>query len=212
MLAIVDRMVQEATHPDRRGSGRRARTGSCVTAPMGPAPDGHAASVIHLDTSILVDALTGPRRSAPALRGVLDQGEAHRDRRPRPVRVVARATAARRSPASGGACCRRPRLCRSARVRLPWPPSCIGWYRARASVGSTSAWPHVLGRAVPRSGRSTPGTSATSPGSPCSSLTRKLRSAEPPRAARVAEPRPRVAPGRGSVRSRRRPPGPMQLA
>jgi len=42
---------------------------------MGPAPDGHATSVIHLDTSILVDALTGPRRSAPALRGVLDQGE-----------------------------------------------------------------------------------------------------------------------------------------
>ena len=31
--------------------------------------------MIHLDTSVLVDALTGPRRSAPALRGVLDQGE-----------------------------------------------------------------------------------------------------------------------------------------
>jgi predicted nucleic acid-binding protein len=31
--------------------------------------------VIHLDTSVLVDALTGPRRSAPALRGVLGQGE-----------------------------------------------------------------------------------------------------------------------------------------
>jgi predicted nucleic acid-binding protein len=31
--------------------------------------------VIHLDTSILVDALTGPRRSAPALRRVLDRGE-----------------------------------------------------------------------------------------------------------------------------------------
>jgi predicted nucleic acid-binding protein len=31
--------------------------------------------VIHLDTSVLVDALTGPRRSAPALRGVLDRGE-----------------------------------------------------------------------------------------------------------------------------------------
>jgi predicted nucleic acid-binding protein len=31
--------------------------------------------VIHLDTSALVDALTGPRRSAPALRGVLDRGE-----------------------------------------------------------------------------------------------------------------------------------------
>jgi predicted nucleic acid-binding protein len=31
--------------------------------------------VIHLDTSVLVDALTGPRRSAPALRGVLERGE-----------------------------------------------------------------------------------------------------------------------------------------
>lgn len=31
--------------------------------------------MIHLDTSVLVDALTGPRRSAPALRAVLDRGE-----------------------------------------------------------------------------------------------------------------------------------------
>lgn len=31
--------------------------------------------MIHLDTSVLVDALTGPRRLAPALRGVLDRGE-----------------------------------------------------------------------------------------------------------------------------------------
>jgi predicted nucleic acid-binding protein len=31
--------------------------------------------VIHLDTSVLIDALTGPRRSAHALRGVLDRGE-----------------------------------------------------------------------------------------------------------------------------------------
>ena len=31
--------------------------------------------MIHLDTSVLVDALTGPRRSAPALRDLLDQGE-----------------------------------------------------------------------------------------------------------------------------------------
>ncbi len=31
--------------------------------------------MIHLDTSVLVDALTGPRRSAPALRRVLDRGE-----------------------------------------------------------------------------------------------------------------------------------------
>jgi predicted nucleic acid-binding protein len=31
--------------------------------------------VIHLDTSVLIDALTGPRRSAPSLRRVLDRGE-----------------------------------------------------------------------------------------------------------------------------------------
>jgi predicted nucleic acid-binding protein len=31
--------------------------------------------VIHLDTSILIDALTGPRRSAPALRHAIEQGE-----------------------------------------------------------------------------------------------------------------------------------------
>lgn len=31
--------------------------------------------MIHLDTSVLVDALTGPRRSAGALRRVLHQGE-----------------------------------------------------------------------------------------------------------------------------------------
>jgi predicted nucleic acid-binding protein len=31
--------------------------------------------VIHLDASVLVNALTGPRRAAPALRNVLDQGE-----------------------------------------------------------------------------------------------------------------------------------------
>jgi predicted nucleic acid-binding protein len=31
--------------------------------------------VIHLDTSVLVDALTGPRRSAGALRDVLTIGE-----------------------------------------------------------------------------------------------------------------------------------------
>jgi predicted nucleic acid-binding protein len=31
--------------------------------------------VIHLDTSVLVDALTGPRRSAPTLRDVLARGE-----------------------------------------------------------------------------------------------------------------------------------------
>jgi len=31
--------------------------------------------VIHLDTSILVDALTGPRRSARALRRAIEQGE-----------------------------------------------------------------------------------------------------------------------------------------
>jgi len=32
-------------------------------------------TVIHLDTSVLVDALTGPRRSARVLRGVFEQGE-----------------------------------------------------------------------------------------------------------------------------------------
>jgi predicted nucleic acid-binding protein len=42
---------------------------------MGAAPVEPTAAVIHLDTSVLVDALTGPRRSAPALRRVLDQGE-----------------------------------------------------------------------------------------------------------------------------------------
>jgi predicted nucleic acid-binding protein len=31
--------------------------------------------VIHLDTSLLVDALTGPKRSAPALRRVIERGE-----------------------------------------------------------------------------------------------------------------------------------------
>jgi predicted nucleic acid-binding protein len=31
--------------------------------------------VIHLDTSVLVDAMTGPRRSAPALRAVFERGE-----------------------------------------------------------------------------------------------------------------------------------------
>jgi predicted nucleic acid-binding protein len=30
--------------------------------------------VIHLDTSLLIDALTGPRRSMPALRRVVDDG------------------------------------------------------------------------------------------------------------------------------------------
>jgi predicted nucleic acid-binding protein len=31
--------------------------------------------VIHLDTSVLVDALTGPRRSAPDLRKAIERGE-----------------------------------------------------------------------------------------------------------------------------------------
>jgi len=31
--------------------------------------------VILLDTSVLIDALTGPRRSAPALRGAIERGE-----------------------------------------------------------------------------------------------------------------------------------------
>ncbi len=31
--------------------------------------------MIHLDTSVLIDALAGPRRSAPALRRAIEQGE-----------------------------------------------------------------------------------------------------------------------------------------
>ena len=31
--------------------------------------------MIHLDTSVLVDALTGPKRSAPRLRGAIESGE-----------------------------------------------------------------------------------------------------------------------------------------
>jgi len=31
--------------------------------------------MIHLDTCVLVDALTGPRRSAPALRALIERGE-----------------------------------------------------------------------------------------------------------------------------------------
>ena len=31
--------------------------------------------MIHLDTSVLLDALTGPRRSAPALRAFIERGE-----------------------------------------------------------------------------------------------------------------------------------------
>lgn len=31
--------------------------------------------MIHLDTSVLIDALTGPKRSAPALRGWIERGE-----------------------------------------------------------------------------------------------------------------------------------------
>jgi predicted nucleic acid-binding protein len=42
---------------------------------LGSTPVERPATVIHLDTSVLVDALTGPRRSAPALRRVLDRGE-----------------------------------------------------------------------------------------------------------------------------------------
>src|SRR5262245_10342067 len=42
---------------------------------MAAARDGTPPSVIHLDTSVLVDALTGPRRSAAALRSVVNRGE-----------------------------------------------------------------------------------------------------------------------------------------
>jgi predicted nucleic acid-binding protein len=31
--------------------------------------------MIHLDTSVVIDALTGPRRSAPALRALIERGE-----------------------------------------------------------------------------------------------------------------------------------------
>jgi len=31
--------------------------------------------MIHLDTCVLIDALTGPRRSAPAMRSLIEQGE-----------------------------------------------------------------------------------------------------------------------------------------
>jgi len=31
--------------------------------------------MIHLDTCVLIDALTGPRRSAPALRALIERGE-----------------------------------------------------------------------------------------------------------------------------------------
>jgi predicted nucleic acid-binding protein len=42
---------------------------------MGEASLEPAPPVIHLDTSVLVDALTGPRRSARALRSVFEHGE-----------------------------------------------------------------------------------------------------------------------------------------
>jgi predicted nucleic acid-binding protein len=42
---------------------------------MGPTQAEPPPLLIHLDTSALVDALTGPKRSAPALRGILGGGE-----------------------------------------------------------------------------------------------------------------------------------------
>jgi predicted nucleic acid-binding protein len=42
---------------------------------MGPTQAEPPPLLIHLDTSALVDALTGPKRSAPALRGILEGGE-----------------------------------------------------------------------------------------------------------------------------------------
>lgn len=54
-----------------RSSGRGASSRQ-AGAPLGrTAP----AFVIHLDTSVLVDALTGQRRSAAALRGAIERGE-----------------------------------------------------------------------------------------------------------------------------------------
>ena len=118
---------------------------------MGPAPDGHAASVIHLDTSVLVDALTGPRRSAPALRGVLDQGE----RIGIATLVLYEWLRGPRREAEllhQEALLRRPRLPFGARRRPCIAELSVG-PRARQRLSSTSAWPHVRGRAVPRCGR-----------------------------------------------------------
>jgi predicted nucleic acid-binding protein len=119
---------------------------------MGPAPDADAASVIHLDTSVLVDALTGPRRSAPALRGVLDQGER-----------IGIATLVLyewlRGPRREAELLHQEALLPAAEAlpfgleRQPWPPSCIGWCRARGSASSTSAWRPALVLAARRSGR-----------------------------------------------------------
>jgi predicted nucleic acid-binding protein len=42
---------------------------------VGSTPAWLPTGLIHLDTSVLVDALTGPRRAAPTLRGFLERGE-----------------------------------------------------------------------------------------------------------------------------------------
>ena len=65
--------------PEAYPSGRRRRPrtarDSCHPAQRGPAPSRLSAGVIHLDTSTLIDALTGARCSAPALRRAIDEGE-----------------------------------------------------------------------------------------------------------------------------------------
>ena len=56
----------------------RGRSGRGASRHQGRAPARRpegGAPMIHLDTCVLVDALTGPRRSAPALRALIEQGE-----------------------------------------------------------------------------------------------------------------------------------------
>ena len=144
-------MVQEP--PTRPTAEVDAELGEVrVPPPLGPAPDAHAASVIHLDTSVLVDALTGPRRSAPALRGVLDQGER-----------IGIATLVLyewlRGPRRDAELLHQEALLPAAEA-LPFGPReaalAAELYRLvpRARQrGSTSAWPDVLVRSAPRSGR-----------------------------------------------------------
>ncbi|PYN21193.1 MAG: hypothetical protein DMD76_22430 [Candidatus Rokuibacteriota bacterium] len=62
-------------HPQTSRAGGRSRIARDPPrpSPLGPPPGLQA--LIHLDTSLLVDALTGPRRSGAALRRALERGE-----------------------------------------------------------------------------------------------------------------------------------------
>src|SRR6266403_1984836 len=62
-------------HPQASRAGGRSRIARDPPCPppLGPPPGLQA--LIHLDTSFLVDALTGPRRSGAALRRALEHGE-----------------------------------------------------------------------------------------------------------------------------------------